>query len=1048
MAENMIAIDFGTSRTKVAYFNPPEMQRPDLMQLGKELSIPSHFNIDEESGKVWIGDAARERLEDNPIGHITMLKSQLRSVRLGKHSMKPEELLTRLFTEIREIAGRAIACFNGVSPTAVQLTFTRNMGRETTILSTAAKAAGFETVDLIAEPEAAARAWLVTTPNPDSQSREVIVLDCGGGTVDWNYLQRTEDGRFKQKDTLPSGALDIGGEDVDEALVGLVVRDLPQEDVPNRMDVLRTHCQVLKERYCRGLPLPLIKIEKDSHPVEVKLEGSQIQEVIDNTFINPVCDAFKPYLDKVKEETDQDDPVILLVGGSAHLKGLAEGLERALSCRTFSWDRAEFAPVLGAALPVRMEQPALAPGGEDGQPEEAGHTETVEAGHTETVYALTKPNVLQVAETFLTLAAENDERSADVIRETLEDYNSEVFRLVMMGQIKKGKSSLINALLGEWELLPVEMEVSTSTVYEVGYGDTPRYTVVFNPMAALDAAIPGEEVPPRKEKKIDAAEIATYGTETGNPGNEKEVDFIRVQLPHPLLKDGVTLIDTPGLGGTYAQHDEITLRYAPNADAVCFVLDSVEAVVSRPELDGFSKFLEVSEKIGVSRPPFFFVQTKMDANLAWEAFRAHNLRSLSAHFDMPQDALRYFPVSADWKHRATATLSANSFSLRLLENSGFSALDNFFREELLREKEERSARKLLGQILAETEAIYQKIAGELQLFQKTSSAELEELARQAIDNESGFATWEQETYPQLVKDFNTRADGLRQDTLAQLKTALDAEETGPIVDPIIDALRSQELSRKELAEKSDALQQECVAKCQEVTLSILEQYQKKMRASLERTTAELGSSLEDVLIFPAISLTPHEGEGIADSTSFGEKVGAVGSAAGGAIAGDILGGFLIKAPIAMVLGTVVGVGALTSAIVLLPINLVAMAFGGRFALRKFRKGRQEAALSEVRRFLSEVVQHARTQLLQQFEESSKDIEDKVRDRLDSAKTSTVKDLASRRDSIADAQQQTLEENQQTAAELDATLGQVAALLQRIKQMLGTETRANAMSNTP
>ena len=1036
MAENMIAIDFGTSRTKVAYYNP-ETQQPALMRLGKEFSIPSYFNIDLDK-KVWVGDDARERLKDNPEGHLSNVKSQLSRLGLGNNRVSPKELLTRLFADLRERAGREIPGFNGVPPTKVQLTFTKHYEEVSkTILVPAAEDAGFELVTLIPEPEAAARAWLATTTNPDSQSREVIVLDCGGGTVDWTYLHRNESGIFKQM--LPTEATGLGGEDVDEALVELTVSQLRKEDVPEQKDVLRTHCQNLKERYCRNSSLPLIKIEKDSHTVEVKLEGSEIQAVIDETFINPVCDAFKPYLDKVKEESKQDDPAILLVGGSAHLKRLAEGLERALSCRTFTWTDAEFAPVLGAALPVLMEQPALAPDGEEGQPEEAEHTETV--------YALTKPNVLQVAETFLTLAAENNEGSADVIRERLEDYHSGVFQLVMMGQIKKGKSSLINALLEEWELLPVEMEVSTSTVYEVGYGDTPEFTVVFNPMAALDAAMPGEEVPPRQEKKIDAAEIAAYGTETGNPGNEKEVDFIRVQLPHPLLKDGVTLIDTPGIGGTYAQHDEITLRYAPNADAVCFVLDSVEAVVSGPELKGFSKFLEVPEKVGVSRPPFFFVQTKMDANPEWEAFRAHNLASLSAHFDMPPEALRYFPVSATVKHSATATLSADSSNLGFLEQSGFPALDNFFREELLREKEERSARKLLGQILAETEAIYQNIAGELQLFQKTGPAELDELARQATDNESRFATWEQETYPQLVKDFNTRADRFRQDTLAQLKTALDAEETGPIVEPIIDALRSQELSRKELAEKSDALQQECVAKCQEVTLSILEQYQKKMRALLERTTAELGSSLEDVLIFPAISLTPHEGEGFADSTSFGEKVGAVGIAAGGAIAGDVLSGLLIKMPLAIVLG-IVGIGAMTSAIVLLPISLVSMAFGGRFALRKFRKGRQEAALNEVRRFLSEVVQHARTQLLQQFEESSKDIEDKVRDRLDSAKTTTAKDLATRRDSIANAQQQALEENQQTAAEFEATVGQVAALLQRIKQMLGTETRANAMSNTP
>ena len=367
-----------------------------------------------------------------------------------------------------------------------------------------------------------------------------------------------------------------------------------------------------------------------------------------------------------------------------------------------------------------------------------------------------------------------------------------------------------------------------STAYEVCYGDTEKCTVHFNP--PVDSANPTqrEKVPPRE---IALGDVALYGTEAGNPGNEQEVASIVVELPNEFLKRGVTLIDTPGLGGLVATHADITWQQASRADAFCFVLDSVESVVSLPELTGFSKFLAVPEKLGGGCPPFFFVQTKTDAARdAWEAVRERNLESLSAHFDTPRAALDYFPVSSWQKARADQRVSVNSLESRSqkLEASGFPALENFFREELLRGKEERSARNLLQLILAATRAIDGKIAGELQLFQKTGPAELEELAQQATATESGLATWERETYPQLVKHFNARADELRQETHAQLKTALDAEETGAIIEPIIAALRNQELSRKELAEKSDALQQECVVTCQEVTLNILMQHQEKM----------------------------------------------------------------------------------------------------------------------------------------------------------------------------------------------------------------------------
>ena len=348
---NKIAIDFGTSRTKVAYLDP-DTQQPELMPLGRDPSVPSLFNIDPDSEKVWIGDDAFDRLEDNPHCTITRLKRGLsRSFRFGRRRVVPKALLTTLFSEIRERAGREIPGFDNVPPTAVQLTFTYlNSMIEINLLKAAAQAAGFKTVELVSEPEAAARAWQAAVS--DNHYRDAIVLDCGGSLVDWCYLRRTESGMFRHEPTLTQGEVMCGGETVDEELVALVNSKFPHQ--VSNVPFLRQHCRVLKERYCRERgENSLFKIEADGHTKE--LEGSEIQTVIDEAFITPVREAFKPYLDKVKERTKREDLAVLLVGGSANLKGLKEALEGEFGCQVFKWHRSEFATVLGAVLPVPME---------------------------------------------------------------------------------------------------------------------------------------------------------------------------------------------------------------------------------------------------------------------------------------------------------------------------------------------------------------------------------------------------------------------------------------------------------------------------------------------------------------------------------------------------------------------------------------------------------------------------------------------------------------------------------------------------------------------
>ena len=120
----------------------------------------------------------------------------------------------------------------------------------------------------------------------------------------------------------------------------------------------------------------------------------------------------------------------------------------------------------------------------------------------------------------------------------------------------------------------------------------------------------------------------------------KGVDFIGVEFPNPLLKSGVVIIDTPGLGGLLREHGEITWRYIPNADAVFFVLDSLEALASRKEM-------EYLQKLRNRTPYLFFIQTKVDLvnTQQWQQWRDRNLQIVAEQWQAPQEKLVYFPIS-------------------------------------------------------------------------------------------------------------------------------------------------------------------------------------------------------------------------------------------------------------------------------------------------------------------------------------------------------------------------------------------------------------------
>lgn len=139
------------------------------------------------------------------------------------------------------------------------------------------------------------------------------------------------------------------------------------------------------------------------------------------------------------------------------------------------------------------------------------------------------------------------------------------FHISVVGEFKRGKSTLVNALLGR-ELLPTGVLPLTAVPVEVAHG--PEGVVV--------------EHGDGRRQAIPIDELAVYATEERNPGNHRDVTRVRVTLPADLLASGAVLVDTPGLGSTYAHSTEAANRAVDATDGAVVVL-SADAPFSQQE---------------------------------------------------------------------------------------------------------------------------------------------------------------------------------------------------------------------------------------------------------------------------------------------------------------------------------------------------------------------------------------------------------------------------------------------------------------------------------
>lgn len=215
-----------------------------------------------------------------------------------------------------------------------------------------------------------------------------------------------------------------------------------------------------------------------------------------------------------------------------------------------------------------------------------------------------------------------------LLNQTLSELGEKLkrqrFNLVVLGEFKRGKSTFLNALLGA-PILPTAVVPLTSVITHITYGERMRIEVHFQN---------------KERREIDPSELPAYITEKENPENKKEVEEVWLFYPALLLKEGVHLIDTPGVGSVYQHNTDVAYRFLPHVDGALFLL-TADPPISQSELAFLKEIRQYAGKV-------LFLQNKID--LLDQSDREESLQFTRRAL---ADALggapaRLYPISAKW----------------------------------------------------------------------------------------------------------------------------------------------------------------------------------------------------------------------------------------------------------------------------------------------------------------------------------------------------------------------------------------------------------------
>ncbi|WP_068924092.1 dynamin family protein [Planobispora rosea] len=193
---------------------------------------------------------------------------------------------------------------------------------------------------------------------------------------------------------------------------------------------------------------------------------------------------------------------------------------------------------------------------------------------------------------------------AEVLAAAAARWKDECTDIVVAGAQKRGKSRLINTLVGRPDLVPVDADVATNCFLSLRRG--PKLAAVVH--RSTDAG--------PVQTPITVESIPDYASMRGDAGKRRDVVSVDITLDNPLL-DGLRLLDTPGVDSLTVGHRQVTVAMLQRADALLFTLSAQDQPVLRHELEFLAEAAERVQAIA-------FVLTKVEDSANWRTLMEEN----------------------------------------------------------------------------------------------------------------------------------------------------------------------------------------------------------------------------------------------------------------------------------------------------------------------------------------------------------------------------------------------------------------------------------------
>jgi replication fork clamp-binding protein CrfC len=292
-------------------------------------------------------------------------------------------------------------------------------------------------------------------------------------------------------------------------------------------------------------------------------------------------------------------------------------------------------------------------------------------------------------------------------------------RVVIAGQLKQGKSQLLNSLLNV-PVARVGDDETTVLATVVSYGEEPTAKLIVN---VGDGAEPlAIDIPPT-DVKNDLRRAPQAGG--------REVLRVEVTAPSPLLKNGLAFIDTPGVGGHGQPHLSATLGLLPDADALLMVSDTSQEF-TEPEMTFVRQAIEIC-------PVATILATKTDLYPHWREIVNANV----GHLQRAGVTAPVTPVSSVLRSHAIAMNDKE-----LNEESNFPAIVKFLSDKVLSRENDRVRDEVLIEVRSAAEHLTLAVESELSSINDPEArgrltADLERRKQEATDALAQTSLWQQ-----------------------------------------------------------------------------------------------------------------------------------------------------------------------------------------------------------------------------------------------------------------------------------------------------------------